>query len=290
LIVIVVLLAAGTGAAYAITENKFNTVYHFEAPKITIPTDNAAIERGKHLVTGIAQCVDCHGNNYAGKVILDNPGIAVLVSQNITSGKGSAVSNFTDADWIRVLRHGVKPDGTPVKFMPSHVFAKLTDDDLAAIIAYIKTVPPVDNVTPASQFFPLGRVLFLLGATPQLAVDQIDHNAPAPVPVQPGPTVEYGKYLVSIGDCQGCHGPGFSGGKIPASPPDWPLSQNITPTGIGKWTEADFFKAMRNGMRPDGTLINPVMPWPYIGQSTDDELRAIFAYLKTLPPKPDGNR
>ena len=98
-----------------------------------------------------------------------------------------------------------------------------------------------------------------------------------------GPTVEYGQYLVSVGGCRGCHGPTLVG--APGHGPDEPNAPNITPAGaIGKWSEADFTRAIRTGTRPDGTKISEAMPWKSMSRHTDEELHAIWLYLRTVPP------
>src|SRR6185369_12648665 len=104
-------------------------------------------------------------------------------------------------------------------------------------------------------------------------------------------TVEYGRYMVSVAGCYGCHGDGLSGGKIPGTPPEFKPPANITPKGIGHYTEADFFTALREGKRPGGTPLDTnYMPVRWTRLMTDDETRAIFAFLKTVPPKEYGGR
>ncbi|MCC7447476.1 MAG: c-type cytochrome [Anaerolineae bacterium] len=289
LALLVTVVAALVGVE-VVSENRLNKLYSVPAEDLTIPNDAATIERGKHIAIAIAQCMGCHGDNLAGKVWLEAPGMMKISTTNLTRGNGGIGATYTDADWIRTIRHGVRPDGKPARFMPSQIFNQLDRDDLAAVIAYVKSVPPVDNTVPPHEYSPLIRALFVTGQVSGLAAEQIDHNAPIPAPIKPGPTVEYGNYLVNVGNCRDCHGPTLSGGKIPGAPPEYPAATNITPTGIGSWTEADFFKALRNGIRPNGTLIDPHMPWPYLGQMSDDELKAVYNYLKTVPPKPTGNR
>ena len=104
----------------------------------------------------------------------------------------------------------------------------------------------------------------------------------------PADTVEYGHYIAQVGGCTGCHGAGLSGGPIPGVPPDFPPAQNLTPTGIGQWSDADIVRALRVGKRPDGTTINQFMPWPYTASMTDTEMAALIKYLRSVPPRPTG--
>jgi mono/diheme cytochrome c family protein len=123
-----------------------------------------------------------------------------------------------------------------------------------------------------------------------LAAEEIDHAHLSPPVVQPGATVEYGRYL-AVG-CVGCHGSNYSGGKIEVGPPDWPPAANLTPhpsSRLSQWSEADFVQTLHTAHRPDGTELNPVMPRAF-GQMSDDELKAIWRFLKTLPPTETGRR
>lgn len=121
-----------------------------------------------------------------------------------------------------------------------------------------------------------------------LAAEQIDQVAFKPEVVRPGVTVAYGRYL-AVG-CTGCHGANFSGGKIQVGPPDWPPPANLTPAGgLARWTEKELFAALRTAKRPDGRELSIVMPRAF-SQVTDDELMAIWLYLKTVAPAPTGVR
>jgi cytochrome c553 len=194
-------------------------------------------------------------------------------------------------DWVRAIRHGIGPDGKPLLFMPSHEFNVMSDDDLGALIAYIQQLPPVDNELRPNSVRPLGRFLYARGMVPLVPAELIDHNAARPVSPQPGPTPEYGAYLATT--CTGCHGESLSGGAIPGAPPSEFPPANLTPdqaTGLGSWTEADFFRALREGKRPDGTALASEMPWQAFAQMSDDEIRALWLHLRSVPPKPEGGR
>lgn len=168
--------------------------------------------------------------------------------------------------------------------MPSDAFNHFDDSDLGAIIAYIKSVPPVDQTIPAPSIGPIARVLSVLTPFPLLPGRDIDRNAPRPAPVAVGVTKEYGDYLVTAGGCKSCHNPNLSGGTAN----EGVKTANLTPAGIGKWTEADFTKALRTGVRPDGRILSAVMPWPEMKDLTDDEIKAMWMYLQSLPARPAG--
>lgn len=273
------------GAMYFLSSRALNKTYTVTPPPLAIPPDSASIERGRHLVTGRLVCTDCHGEDLAGRVVIDGMPFGRFVSSNLTPGGVGA--SYTDADWVRAIRHGIRPNGKSLLFMPSDVFAHLSAQDLAAVIAYLKTIPSVTRVLPPTELGPIGRMLVATNKAPLVMARQIDHDAPVPTMPPEGETVEYGHYLVESGGCFVCHGKNLSGGKFAGGPDDPPAS-NITPTGIGTWTEAEFFRAFREGKRANGTPINEFMPWKFMGRMTDSELRAIYLYLKTVPARPYG--
>jgi mono/diheme cytochrome c family protein len=285
------LLLIVVAGVYIASSVRLNRTYQIAPEAIAIPSDAASIERGRHLATSIGQCVDCHGDNLAGKVFLDTPGIVRASSPNLTAGQGGIGRTFSDADWVRALRHGVGVDGRPLLIMPAQGYNALSPEDLGALIAYVKSVPAVDNIPPAIDVQLLGRALFVAGQIQALAAETIDHGAPlAPAPPA-GPTQEYGQYLVRVGGCVDCHGPNLSGGPMPGAPPDAPPASNITPGGqISAWSDADFIKTIRTGVNPAGKQLDLFMPYKYLGRLSDDELKAIYLYLKSVPAAAMGAR
>lgn len=281
------LLVLLVAVIYVASGVRMTRTYQVADERIAIPTDAASVERGRYLATTIAQCVDCHGENLAGRKFLDSPGIGHFYSANLTSGAGGVGRTFADADWIRALRHGVAPNGRPLLIMPAKNFNALGPEDLGALIAYVKSVAPVDNVLPASDVQVLGRALYLAGQIDGFAAESIDHARPiAPAPAQ-GVTAEYGGYLVRVGGCVDCHGPNLSGGPITGVPPEIPPAANITPGGeLSAWTADQFIAAMRTGVNPAGKHLDSFMPYKYIGKLTDGDLKAIFMYLRSLQPVP----
>jgi mono/diheme cytochrome c family protein len=273
------------GAVYAASEWRFRK--HFEVPThvVAVPTDSAAVARGQHIAT-IRGCMECHGQGFVGHVDVDDPMLGRLAGPNLTNGgRGAAL---TDADWERAVRHGVRRDGAPLLIMPAFEHTGMSDEDLGALIAYIRSLPASPNAPPPSRAGPVIRGLFAAGMVLLLSAEQIDHTKPHPDRVVAEPTAAYGNYL--SGMCKGCHGPQLSGGKIPGGPPEWKPAANLTPTGIGRWSETDFMTALRTGRRPDGSPIDPSMPWKEFGQMTDVELRALYAYLRSVPPREYGLR
>ncbi|HEX7051284.1 MAG TPA: c-type cytochrome [Longimicrobiales bacterium] len=276
---------------YGFSSRRLNR--RFDVPAgggLTIVSDSAHIARGRHLVAAVTPCMACHGADLGGAVLMDaGPLIGRIYAPNLTRGEGGIGATFSDADWVRAVRYGVGPDGRGLMIMPIEAFRHLSDEDLADIIAYVKSRPPVGRETERSTVGPLVRVLYLLGKFPILPAESMPHDGRRPVSSPPrGATAEYGAYLTHIAGCVGCHGPDLSGGPAPGAPPGTPPAQDLTPAGIGSWTEQDFFHAIRLGQRPDGSAIDTFMPWLTFRNMTDDELRAIWLYLKTLPPSGAG--
>ncbi|MHB1224709.1 MAG: c-type cytochrome [Gemmatimonadaceae bacterium] len=284
---LVVLLA---GAVHVAAGRGLARHYDVVVPDPAEPVvDSALLARGAHLAGALGKCAECHGDDMGGKILVDDPAIGLLSVPNVTSGRGGVTSDFTLADWDRALRHGVRRDGTGLVLMPSEDYAVLTDDDFVALVSYLRQLPPVDREMPRPSIRLVGRALYLAGKLPLIAADRIDHTADRPV-VQPDTTIEYGAYLADVGGCTGCHGPQLSGGPIPGMPPGTLPAANITPTGIGHYTEADFTRAMRDGVGPDGSRIDEPMPIRFTSQMTDDEILALYRYLRTVAPHDFGGR
>lgn len=285
----VLLVAIAGGALYLTTQRRIDRKFQVAGHPLSIPADSLAIARGHHIATAISKCTDCHGADLSGGIFIDVPPVAKLYALNLTRGKGGVGGQMSDLDWERAIRHGVKPDGSPLLFMPSQEFQNLSDEDAAALIAYLKSIPAVDRETGQNSIGPIGRALFAKGDLVLLPVEVIAHDAAHPAPVPAGASIEYGRYLVSVG-CLGCHGATLSGGHIPGTPPDWKPAANITPAGIGHYQEEDFFRALREGKRPGGVPIDSLMPVRATKLMTDDEIRAVYLYLKTVPTREFGNR
>ena len=253
-----------------------------KAPDVAVKTvevrnNDETLARGEHLAT-ISSCNGCHGMDLSGTVFNDEAPMGYLPASNLTSGAGGIGMTYTAEDWARAIRHGVGADGRPIMVMSSHHYAEYGDDDLAALIAYLQSVPPVDNELGERNVpFP-GTIIFgMLAYDDVTAVNKIDHaavggeNAP-----EMGATAVYGEYLVNIASCGSCHGENLAG----QTDPNGPQGTDITMDGeLQSWSQDDFITAMRSGIAPGGREVNPEMPWRAYAQMTDVELGAIWAFL-----------
>jgi len=266
--------------------NRLRGTYDVPIETITIPTDPASIARGEHIAT-IHICRMCHTEALSGQSAAV-PALLTMAPPNLTAG-GVGATN-TDEDWVRAIRHGVGHDDRGLVFMPARAFYYLSDEDLGALIAYLKSLPMVDNELPTTDLGPLGRVMLVLRLLPPEAavpdVTVIDHNGPRPVAPQPGVTKEYGQYLAHV--CTVCHGVNLNGQTAQFDGPPV-LTPNLTPGGeMAFWSEEDFIATLRTGVTPGGHKLKEVMPWKYFGQMTDEELKAVWLYLQSLPALEQG--
>jgi mono/diheme cytochrome c family protein len=281
---LVAIIVIALGVFYFMSEQKLSNNFTVTPDAITVPADEASIARGEHLVHAVAECVGCHTENLGGQMLVDDPSFAQLPAPNLTSGAGGIGSTYTDEDWVRALRHGVAADGRQLIIMPSHWYNYMQDEDLGALIAYLKTVPPVDQSWPERSiaFIPT-RILVALGVFP-FAPQLIAANEPRPTP-EAAVTVEYGEYLSRIAACRDCHGDNLAGGTNAGAP----TGPNLTPGGaFAAYREQDFLKVMHTGVTPGGRTLSEEMPWKNYGQMSDDELSALFMYLQSLEPQPNA--
>jgi len=278
------LVLAGV-ALYLLGSAKLNKKYEVPVKAVAMPADAQSVERGKHLAT-IFICTRCHTDNLGGQVYFEVPGMLSIPTPNLTSGAGGVGTYYTEEDFVRAVRHGVGHDGRALFLMPSKAFHSMSDEDLGAVIAYLKSLPPVDNPLPQRRVELLGRLMMGAGMIPPFAADQIDHTSPPPPAPAPGVTVAYGQYLSHI--CTECHGADLNG--APFGPPGQQVpTPNLTPKGeLSAWSEQGFINTMRTGITPFGHNLNIDMPWKNFGQMTDDELKALWMYLQSLPAQQQG--
>jgi mono/diheme cytochrome c family protein len=296
-----VLGVSALAVAVVVRENRtFDAPY----PEIAASTNPEVIERGRYLATGPAHCVDCHAApgvprtaepHLVGGLAFELP-IGTIYTKNITPDPTTGIGRYSDKQVARLLRYGVHPSGRAV--MPFMPFANLADEDLTAIISYLRSRPPVENLVPQDSFNFLGRAAKAFLLEPEGPKGTPLATAPS------GPTVERGEYIAnSIANCNGCHtkrslrtgapiGVTFAGGleiDSHSEPGKKFITPNLTPdpaTGhITAWTEEQFVGRFKSGaVVHSGTP----MPWASFGNMTEDDLRALYRYLRTLPPTPAG--
>jgi mono/diheme cytochrome c family protein len=282
------LLALALVAANVLAITRLNRQYNVTPAIAQLPTDEAALARGEYLVEAVSHCSGCHEPDLGGKVFLDDPMIGQFFASNLTSGAGGIGAHFSDEDWARALLHGVAPDGRMLLVMPSQYFNHYSDYDLHAVIAYLKSVPPVDRQFPEKKLSFMGNTVFGMGLFGQMPAEIIDHRSARPSAPQPGVSAEYGEYLVNIAVCKDCHDSNLAGGR---PEPDAPWASNLTPGGpLAGWSEAEFVEAIRTGITPAGHRMNPFMPWEGYRNMTDEDLRAIWVFLQSLPELAENPR
>lgn len=261
----------------------------------TLSFAETPVERGEYLVRGIAGCGNCHsplgpdaaGKELSGRLVEKNEAFTAVANNITPAGR---VSDWSDKELGRAIREGIRPDGSLIgPPMPFSMYRGLSDTDLDAIVAYLRTVPAVESDLPASEYnIPL----------PPAYGPPIDTVAGIPR----GVTVEYGGYLAGpIAHCMECHTP--FGPKGPMLDTDigrggfefhgpWGVSMasNLTshPDGLAKYSDAEIAAMIVEGKRPDGSGMSPPMPYGFLAKMTEDDLGAIILYLRSLPPLADA--
>lgn len=284
----VVVLVAGVAAlGYQMAERKMARKIDVQVKPVSYTTEASAIQRGKYLFESRG-CAECHGANGGGREFVNDGKGVRLVGANISPA--GVTASYKPEDWVRTIRHGVKPNGQAVMIMPSEDYNRLTDADLQSLISYVRSLPPAQG-GPAVIELPVPvRVLYGFGAIKD-AAEKIDHSLPPAQPVAEGIDARHGAYVANM--CIGCHGEHLSGGKIPGGPPDWPPAANITPgegSAMSRYPGAPQFIAMlRSGKRPDGSPIK-VMPFESLAKLSDVDAMAVYEFLKTVPARPAGGR
>ena len=289
-IVLLLIIAGLLTAVYSRQNLKFTAPY----PDIKASNDSVVIARGRHLVYTTAHCINCHSKHNADSLIaagLEVPlsggvlfdlELGKIYSKNITSDNETGIGKYTDGEIARVLRFGVHPDGRPVyDFMPFH---NMTDDDLTAVISYLRTQTPVVNKVPNNQLNFMGKAVNAFLVTP------VGPEGEPPKSIKQDTSAEYGRYItLYVAECNGCHtkrdmagryiGEPFAGGNDV----EGYLTPNLTPDSTARifgWTKETFIRRFRAGkLIPDSP-----MPWNSFRNMTDEELTAIYNFLRTTKP------
>ena len=277
------------GAAW-LGERKLARTVDIRVVPVPYAKDAAAPKLGKYLFESRG-CGECHGDDGRGIAFVDSPSGMYVKSPNITRGAGGVVSDYNEGDWVRAIRHGVNPAGHALLIMPGENYNRMNDGDFAALVAYVRMLPPVAGEGAVIRLPMIGKALYGLGAMRDSS-EKIDHRKPPSQPVAVAPTVEHGAYVANM--CVGCHGATLAGGAIRGAPPEWPPAANLTPGEGGVMsrydTPAKFMAMMRTGKRPDGGAVSKVMPFMSLRNINDVDLNAMHAYLKTLSARKAGER
>jgi mono/diheme cytochrome c family protein len=273
------------------------------------PTDSASIFRGEYIYKYQAQCWGCHHSSAgdatgppSGGMLFDltevGPGFGKWYSRNLTPDGETGLGGWTDGEIVQAMREGISRDHTTLfPIMPLDWYHGMADEDALAVVAYLRSLPAIKNAVPARE------PSFVAKALMTFKIVKPKEPLTAPIIAPPrGVTPEYGKYVSShLADCADCHTPRslqdghfyldslFAGGSVQFGMDEgYPVlsyARNLThdiETGIGRWSEEDFVTAVTTGMRPDSTVLSPIMPYAYYKSMNPDDIRAIYIYLKGL--------
>jgi len=273
-----------------------SAIFLFAATAIpTLAKADALLARGTYLMTSIVACGNCHtpkgpsgelpGMELAGIAKLEVSEAFTANAPNITQDKETGIGNWTDDQIVTSIRDGKRPDGTIIgPPMPIGLYRGLSDTDVKAIVAYLRTVPPVKNKIPKSEY----RVPLPPSYGPPVV------NVPSP---PKNDKLRYGAYLAGpAGHCIECHSPMGkqgpdtknqlgAGGFEFHGPWGVSVSANITPTGLGEYSDSEIKNMITAGTRPDGARMMPPMGYSYYANINAEDLDAIITYLRSLPPK-----
>jgi cytochrome c553 len=276
LAVVLVVIGMSAVGVYRLAELRLTRGYDTGPVPSLVDGDSA---RGEHLVTTVSLCVRCHGPDLGGQIMADDA-VMRLAAPNLTSGIGGRPASWSEADWNRAIRHGIGGRGNPLLVMPATAYASMSDEDLRAVVAYLRRIRPVDRDVGHATLRTFGRVLVATGAFKEIAAEKIDHAARPPERAAP----DDGAYLSRIAGCTFCHQPRFTGSTEPIGPPNAPPIPAINGLARRGWTLNDFQLAVRHGKRPDGSTIDKFMPWSSYARMTDAEIAALWAETQRHAP------
>jgi mono/diheme cytochrome c family protein len=290
----------------------FRPPAHAPPSSIRVDMSPERIQRGEYLFTALCACDACHSQRdftrAGGPVVVSGRGQGMvmpyrdlpgrIVASNITPDRETGIGTWTDGEKIRAIREGVSKDGRALyPLMPYESYRIMADEDVQALVAYMNSLPPVRNPLPQTELS--WWTSFRIKSLPS-PVDQ-----PVPTPDHGGGEL-YGEYVATLAGCEGCHTPNpggkedtplrFAGGRVFETPYGTVVSANITPdkeTGIGKWGMVQFLDRMSLYARyeiegtpqaaPDQFT---VMPWAAYSQLNDEDMEALFLFIKSRPPRP----
>ena len=245
-------------ALYPSGKEKLTRSYpNISVESVNIPTDNDSITHGEHIAI-VWGCTTCHGADLSGMLLTNDPILGTIPASNLTAGKGGIGNSYTDTDWVRAIRHGIKPNSQVEIFMND--YSILSDQDLGDLIAYLKQIQPVNSELRALHLGPVAPLAPAIGfLTPP--AELINHSEQRPADPVAGATIEYGRYMFTI--CSECHG-------------------NNLANNLEGWTQGDFIQVVRTGVLPNGRQLPGAMTPKTFGEMNDTELTALWLYLQSL--------
>jgi mono/diheme cytochrome c family protein len=307
LVVVLVLLLAGYLGYAAATAKGRTSLPGTPYPRIAVSTDAAVIERGRYLVNGPAHCSQCHGTDQREHPELNTADvplkgglefsvgpIGVTWAANLTPDPDTGIGKRTDQELARAIRMGVLHDGTWSMFM-RFAAAQLSDQDLGAVIAYLRSRPPVRNAVPRGEWKLLGKAML-----PMFPINARPTTGPHGAEAGPEPTLARGAYLAEhVALCVNCHtpfdqktfepvGPKAAGGSTdPSHGAD--ADMEFTPPNLTSHPQAGYTgradeKAFLARLRSGRAILSSLMPWEQVSRMTEVDLRSIYLYLRSLPP------
>jgi mono/diheme cytochrome c family protein len=263
-----------------------------------LPGTSKPRPNGEYLVESVAICFECHserdfskpgwpippGRKGSGRILRGEGTADPIVAPNISPDKETGIGAWTDEEIKRAIIGGISRHGRQLHpEMPYHYFNLLSAPELKAMVMYLRSMPPVKNALPKMPNYVAGP------NSPRVPMDSIQLTAPSDA-------IKRGQYLVRLAGCETCHTPRnvegfikgmeFAGGSVfRHRNEEADAASNLTPdpTGIGSYNEQQFIQIIRTG-HSGGRAINSAMPWHFYRNMTDSDLKAIFAYLKALPP------
>ncbi len=257
-----------------------------DAPALTVAGTPEQIARGEYLVN--LSCIGCHGaadanGNPSGEMPLSGGWdiaaaegfgfMGSMVTENLTPG--GKLAGYTDGEIFRVLRHSIDQNGHKLGFMDFLPYKELSDADTEAIIAYLRSLQPVETAVETGDSLNfIGAVMTGAGILPPQVFGAETVTAPLE-----GETAEYGKYVATYGECRGCHGPDLTGVEASSLGPAVPNPRLL----VNELTQEMFFEMMRSGIKPDGQPFPETMPWQNAAKMTDSDLTALYLYLIAEP-------
>ncbi len=276
LFIFIISAVAAIFIAFEVKSAKNYSVINFD---MTEEMKTADLELGKRIYTVRSGCIDCHGTDLSGKMVMDNGAMGKIYGANLTADK---LKSWSDNEIARAIRYGVHKTNRSLNFMPSFDYVALSKSDIAALVKYIRSSAPVSDTRHANSFGPIAKMLSVFGKMPVMfPADVIDLNQDFASKPEEKVSFEFGQYLSN--SCIGCHGDKFIGGKIPGGDPSWPEAKNIRLGANPVWTKEVFSQYLKTGISPTTKEVSRApMPIWLLKEFNEIESESLWLYLSSL--------